>query len=199
MQSVGEIRPAVALQHNIMSLLVDNSVSEVRHVLLCVQAIQKRLIDTVLMPYIDTSGSDDIHGSNSRADANAGTGRGISSRSLSRLKGLSLSHCSGEYHLESAEWRNSEGINLCSFYFYFYRGDERIIRQGDISIDFRIVTHQLYFTQTCLLGVLIHGPSSCGKTSLACWLAQEGRKHFKLISVACADLVHKVSDLIFLH
>ena len=43
-----------------------------------------------------------------------------------------------------------------------------------------------------LAGVLIHGPSGCGKTSLAHWLALEGSQTFKLLSVACADLVHKV-------
>lgn len=42
------------------------------------------------------------------------------------------------------------------------------------------------------LGVLIHGPSGCGKSSVARWLAHSGRKHFKFLSVACADLVHKV-------
>ena len=66
---------------------------------------------------------------------------------------------------------------------------------GVISFDCHAVKYHKYFTQIDILGVLIHGPSSCGKTSLACWLAQEGRKHFKLISVACADLVHKVSEL----
>ena len=97
-QSVNEIRPAVALQHNIISLLVDNSVSEVKHVLLCVEAIQRRLINTVLMPYIDTSGRHRNHGRTNGDESN-----GSRSRSLSRQKGLSLSHCSGKQEGKGGE------------------------------------------------------------------------------------------------
>eukprot|EP00602_Paraphysomonas_sp_CaronLab_P013261 CAMPEP_0185039580 /NCGR_PEP_ID=MMETSP1103-20130426/36568_1 /TAXON_ID=36769 /ORGANISM="Paraphysomonas bandaiensis, Strain Caron Lab Isolate" /LENGTH=617 /DNA_ID=CAMNT_0027578523 /DNA_START=366 /DNA_END=2219 /DNA_ORIENTATION=+ len=41
-------------------------------------------------------------------------------------------------------------------------------------------------------GYLIHGPSGCGKTSIAYRAAYEARSHFKLLSVSCAEVVHKV-------
>lgn len=39
---------------------------------------------------------------------------------------------------------------------------------------------------------MISGPSGVGKTSLARRFAYECRQHFKLITVSCSDLVHKV-------
>lgn len=41
-------------------------------------------------------------------------------------------------------------------------------------------------------GVLISGPHGSGKSSLAQWLLDTGRRQFRSISVSCADLVHKV-------
>ena len=41
-------------------------------------------------------------------------------------------------------------------------------------------------------GILIHGPSGCGKSSLANWLAFSVRHRFRLVTVSCAELVHKV-------
>lgn len=41
-------------------------------------------------------------------------------------------------------------------------------------------------------GILIHGPSGCGKSSLANWLAFSVRHRFRLVTVSCAELVHKL-------
>ena len=41
-------------------------------------------------------------------------------------------------------------------------------------------------------GVVIHGPSGTGKSSLAAWVAHEAKNRFRLLVVPCADLVHKV-------
>lgn len=41
-------------------------------------------------------------------------------------------------------------------------------------------------------GFVIHGTSGTGKSALVQWLAGVTRKHFKLVSVSCSDLVHKV-------
>lgn len=41
-------------------------------------------------------------------------------------------------------------------------------------------------------GIIIQGSSGSGKTALARRLAYECRRHFKLISVPCSELVHKV-------
>ena len=42
------------------------------------------------------------------------------------------------------------------------------------------------------IGMVIHGPSGSGKSNLARWIAYKYSKQYKFISVACADLVHKV-------
>ena len=86
--SIGEIRPTVALKNDILSLLIDNSEKKEKLVLLCVEALQNKLINAVLMPYVDSNHSHQKHNSNSRRDAGNG-------RDISRQKGLSLSHCSG--------------------------------------------------------------------------------------------------------
>ena len=46
--------------------------------------------------------------------------------------------------------------------------------------------------QRACRGVIIHGPSGTGKTSLAAWIAFVSKSRFRLLVVPCADLVHKV-------
>lgn len=41
-------------------------------------------------------------------------------------------------------------------------------------------------------GILLHGPTGCGKSALVEWLAYQVRGTHKLIVLPCADLVHKV-------
>eukprot|EP00596_Hydrurales_sp_CCMP1899_P009003 CAMPEP_0119054928 /NCGR_PEP_ID=MMETSP1177-20130426/75397_1 /TAXON_ID=2985 /ORGANISM="Ochromonas sp, Strain CCMP1899" /LENGTH=364 /DNA_ID=CAMNT_0007035333 /DNA_START=1417 /DNA_END=2511 /DNA_ORIENTATION=- len=66
------------------------------------------------------------------------------------------------------------------------------VLQPYTCVDDKTVSRHKFVSPAHCSGVLIHGPSGCGKSSVARWLAHSGRKHFKFLSVACADLVHKV-------
>ena len=94
--AISEIRPAVALNHDIVSMLVDNNIIDNIPVLYCVEDIQKRLKNTVLLPY---TYKDDGNQNQSGISGNKLNKNNKIMRNLSRQKGLSLSHCSGKYRL----------------------------------------------------------------------------------------------------
>lgn len=42
------------------------------------------------------------------------------------------------------------------------------------------------------IGVLLYGPTGCGKTAIATRIAYETKNEFKFLSISCAELIHKV-------
>ena len=95
-RTISEIRPAVALKHDIVSMLVDNNIIDNIPVLYCVEDIQKRLKNTVLLPY---TYKDDGNQNQSGINSDKFNKNNKIMRNLSRQKGLSLSHCSGKFRL----------------------------------------------------------------------------------------------------